>query len=187
MYITTNEIRAGAKVELDNEPYLVLSINFIKPGKGQAFNKIKIKNMVTGRVLEKTYKSGEKLAVADVNETKMRLLYIETDNAVFMNDSTFEQLDVSFDVLKDKVNWLKEDCLYDMILYKENIIEVIPPIFMELKIINTEPGFRGNTASGKVLKPATLETNAVVQVPIFIDNEETIKVDTRTSEYVSRA
>ena len=122
MYITTNEIRAGAKVELDNEPYLVISNTFIKPGKGQAFNKIKIKNMVIGRVLEKTYKSGEKLAVADVNETKLRLLYTETNNAVFMNDSTFEQLDVSFDVLKDKVNWLKEDCLYDMILYKENII-----------------------------------------------------------------
>ena len=187
MYVTTNDVRPGLKVELDNEPYLVINNDFIKPGKGQAFNRIKIKNMVTGRVLEKTYKSGEKLAVANVNETKMRLIYIENEDAVFMDDTTFEQVSVSFDILKDKVNWLKEDCLYDMIIYKENIIEVLPPIFMELKIINTEPGFRGNTTSGKVLKPATLETNAVVQVPIFIDNEEVIKVDTRTGEYVSRA
>jgi elongation factor P len=185
--IGTNDIRPGMKIEINNDPYLVVNIEFIKPGKGQAFNRIKLKNILTGRVVEKTYKSGDKLQTADVVESKMRLLYLETDGAVFMDDESYEQFSVPFDVVGATRNWLKEDILFDVIFYKGTIVEVIPPNFMELKITETMPGVRGDTASGRVLKPATLETGAKVQVPIFVNEEEIIKVDTRTSEYVSRA
>ena len=183
---STNEIRSGMKVEIDNSPYLVISNEFVKPGKGQAFNRIRVKNFLTGRTIEKTYKSGEKLDLADVEETRMRLLYQEQDGAVFMNDDTFEQVTVPFTVLKDNRKWLKDDLVYDLILYKREVIDLIPPTFMELKVTQTDPGVRGDTASGRVLKPATLETGAQIQIPIFVDQDETIKIDTRTSEYVSR-
>jgi len=184
--ITTNDIRPGMKLEIDNAPYTVVNIEFIKPGKGQAFNRIKVKNLLTSRVVEKTYKSNEKLPLADVEELKYRLLYLESDGAVFMHDETFEQITVSFDVIRENKQWMKDDILFDIILYKGEAIDVIPPTFLELKITETAPGVRGDTASGRVLKPATLETDAKVQVPIFIEEGELIKVDTRTGEYVSR-
>ncbi len=184
--ITTNDIRPGMKIEIDNAPYTVVNIEFIKPGKGQAFNRIKLKNLLTSRVVEKTYKSSEKLPLADVEELKYRLLYTESDGAVFMHDETFEQITISFDTIRENKQWMKDDTLYDIILYKGEAIDVIPPTFMELKITETAPGVRGDTASGRVLKPATLETDAKVQVPIFIEEGELIKIDTRTGEYVSR-
>jgi elongation factor P len=183
---TTNEIRPGMKVEVDKEPFLVIINEFVKPGKGQAFNRIKLKNILTGRVIERTFKSGDKLDLADVEEEQMRLLYTESDAAVFMDDKTFEQLTISFDVIKETKQWLKEDVVYDIIFYKGSAVEVIPPTFMELKIVDTAPGVRGDTASGRVMKNAILETGAKIQIPIFIDNEEMVKVDTRTCEYVSR-
>ena len=184
--ITTNEIRPGMKVEVDKTPFLIVNNEFVKPGKGQSFNRIKLKNLLTGRVIEKTFKSGEKLELADVVESQMRMLYTENDGAVFMDDNTFEQVTADADAIGDNSNWLKEDVLYDIIFYKGNIIEIIPPTFMELKVTETTPGARGDTASGRVLKPATLETNASIQIPIFINEGEAIKVDTRTGEYVSR-
>ncbi|KPK32307.1 MAG: elongation factor P [Chlamydiae bacterium SM23_39] len=183
--VTANELKAGMKVEINDEPYLIISNQFVKPGKGSAFNRIKLKNILTNRVIDKTYKSTEKLAFADVEETLMRLIYTENESAIFMDDKTFDQITVPFSILKDKIIWLKEDTLYEILLYKGKIIEIIPPIFMELKIIKTEPGLRGDT-SGKVLKPALLETNAKIQVPLFINEGDIIKVDTRTSQYVSR-
>ncbi|MBN2479241.1 MAG: elongation factor P [Parachlamydiales bacterium] len=183
---STNEIRGGMKVEIDKDPYLVISNEFVKPGKGQAFNRIRVKNLLTGRTLEKTYKSGDKLDLADVEEKRMRLLYLEQEAAVFMSDETFEQISVAFTVLKDNKQWLKDDILYDLIFYKGTAIDIMPPTFMELKIVETAPGVRGDTASGRVLKSATLETGAKVQIPIFVEQGETIKVDTRTGEYVSR-
>lgn len=185
--VGTNDIRPGMKLEIDNEPYVVVNNEFVKPGKGQAFNRIKIRNLHSSRVIEKTFKSGEKLKLADVEETKMRLLYCEPDAAVFMNDKTFDQINVSLSVLKDNRQWLKDDTVYDLILYKGEVIDLIPPTFMELQVTETDPGVRGDTASGRVMKPATLETGAKVQIPIFINEEEIIKVDTRTAEYVSRA
>jgi elongation factor P len=184
--LSTNDIRSSMKIEIDNEPYVVVANQFVKPGKGQAFNRIKIKNLITGRTVEKTYKSTEKLKLADVEELKMRLLYLEQDGAVFMNDETFEQITVDFSIIKDNKIWLKEDVLYDLILYKGSVIDLIPPTFMELVISESDPGVKGDTASGRVLKPATLETGAKIQVPIFVNQGEKIKVDTRTSEYVSR-
>ncbi len=184
--LTTNAIRPGMKVELENEPYLVVNNEFVKPGKGQAFNRIKVKNFLTGRVLEKTFKSGEKLELADIEEVRMRLLYTDQDGGVFMHDETFDQLHISFTTIKESAKWMKEDISYEVILYKGNAIDIMPPTFMELQVTETAPGVRGDTASGRVLKPAVLETGAKIQVPIFIEEEEHIKVDTRTAEYVSR-
>lgn len=185
--VSTNEIRAGMKIEIDNDPYTVVSNEFVKPGKGQAFNRVRIKNLISGRVVEKTFKSGEKLDLADVVESKMRLLYSEQDGGVFMNDVTFEQLTIPFSVIGDTKDWLLDDTLYDIIIYNDEAIEVMPPTFMELVVTQTDPGARGDTASGRVLKPAILETGAKIQIPIFINQEEKIKVDTRTGEYVGRA
>ena len=184
--IGINEIKPGMKVVLDNSPYVIINNEFVKPGKGQAFNRMKLKNMLTGRVVEKTYKSSDKLQLADIEETQMRLLYTEMDSAVFMDDKTFEQTHVPFSLMHDKKQWLKDDVLYDLILYNNEVIDIIPPTFMELKITEASPGIRGDTASGRVLKPAILESGAKIQVPIFINEGEIIKVDTRTSEYVSR-
>jgi elongation factor P len=182
---STNEIKPGMKVEVDKEPYLVISNEFVKPGKGQAFNRIRVKNILNGKVVEKTFKSGDKLDLADVEESQMRLLYIESTDAVFMNDTSFEQITVSFSLIGDKKQWLKDDIVYTILFYKGAVIDVTPPTFMEMKITETAPGLRGDT-SGRVLKAATVETGAKIQVPIFIDEGETIKVDTRTGEYVSR-
>lgn len=185
--VSTNDIRAGMKLEIDKDPYTVVSIEFVKPGKGQAFSRVKIKNLLTSRVVEKTYKSGEKLDLADVAETKMRLLYQEQDGAVFMDDNTFEQVTIPFSVIGDNKDWLLDDTLYEVVLYNDAPIDVMPPTFMELTITQTDPGARGDTASGRVLKPAILETGAKIQIPIFVEQDEKIKVDTRTGEYVSRA
>jgi elongation factor P len=184
---STNDIKPGMKVEIDKEPYNVVSNEFVKPGKGQAFNRIKLKNLITSRVVEKTYKSGEKLLLADVEETKMRLLYADNDGAVFMNDQTFDQITVPFDIIGNNKQWLKDDTLFDVVIFEDRIIDIIPPTFMDLVITQTDPGIRGDTASGRVLKPATVETGAQIQVPIFVNEGDSIKIDTRTSEYVSRS
>ncbi len=184
--VSTNEFRAGMKVEMDAQPYIIVSNEFVKPGKGQAFNRVKLRHLISGRVLERTFKSGEKLDVADVNELSMRMLYKETDGVVFMDDNSFEQVKILNDAMGDITQWLKEDLVYEIIFYKDAPVTVQPPTFMELKIVETAPGVRGDTASGRVMKPAILETGAKVQVPIFVDQEEIIRVDTRTGEYVSR-
>ena len=184
--ISTSDLRVGMKAEVENEPYLVISNEFVKPGKGQSFNRIKLKNMVTGRVVEKTFKSGEKVDLADVEESEMRYVYRDGEDAVFMDEKTFDQIHISKELLGANEQWLKEETVYHVVFYKGAPIEVVPPTFLELKIIDTAPGVRGDTASGRVLKPAILETGAKVQVPIFVEQDELIKVDTRTCEYVSR-
>ena len=184
--LPTNDLRGGMKVEIDKDPYTVVSNEFVKPGKGQSFNRIKLKHLITGRVIEKTFKTTEKLELADVVEQKMRLLYLEQDAAVFMDDDSYEQTTVPFEVISSSKQWLKEEVLFDLIFYNGTVVDLIPPTFMELKITETAPGVRGDTASGRVLKPAILETGAKVQVPIFVNESEVIKVDTRTCEYVSR-
>lgn len=184
--ISTSEIRAGVKVEVEGQPYNVVSNEFVKPGKGQAFNRIKIKHLTTGRVVERTFKSGEKLDVADVEEMNMRMLYRESDGVVFMDDTSYEQVKILTTLLGDIDQWLKEDLVYGVIFYKGNPIAVEPPTFLDLLITETSPGVRGDTASGRVMKPAVVETGAKVQVPIFVEQGEKIRVDTRTGEYVSR-
>ncbi|WP_068469101.1 elongation factor P [Candidatus Protochlamydia phocaeensis] len=184
--VSTNEIRGGMKVEVEGQPYTIISNEFVKPGKGQAFNRIKMKHLLSGRVIERTFKSGEKLDVADVAEELMRMLYKETDGIVFMDEKTFEQIKIPFENIGDTVQWLMDDHVYDVIFYNGAPVNVEPPTFMEMAITETSPGVRGDTASGRVMKPATLESGAKIQVPIFIEQGEKIKVDTRTGEYVSR-
>lgn len=182
---STGDLRGGYKVEIEGEPYTVISNEFIKPGKGQPFNRIKVKHLLTGRVVEKTFKSGEKVDEADVEEHQMRMLYRESDGVVFMDEKTFEQISIPNSLVEDKLQWLMEEILYNVIFYKGRPIDVIPPTFMEMTIVETTPGARGDT-SGRVLKAATTNSGAIVQVPIFIEGGEKIKVDTRTGEYVSR-
>lgn len=184
--VSTNEFKSGMKVEMEGQPYTIVGNEFVKPGKGQAFNRVRLKHLLTGRVIERTFKSGEKLDLADVVETQMRMLYKEADGFIFMDETTFEQTNIPKESIGDTAQWLIEDLMYDILIYKGNPVSVEPPTFMELRITETAPGDRGNTASGRVLKPATLETGAVVQVPIFVAEGEKIKVDTRTGEYVSR-
>lgn len=183
--VTTNEFKAGLKVEIDKEPYLIVTNEFVKPGKGQAFNRVKLRNLKTGRVIERTFRSGEKLDLADVEEIKMRLLYREGSDFVFMDETTFDQHSIPIAVIGDKEPWCMEDVEYDIVFYKSEVIDVIPPTFMEMTITETAPGLRGDS-SGRVLKPAVTETGAKIQVPIFIDQGERVKVDTRSGEYVSR-
>jgi elongation factor P len=184
--VSTNEIRGGYKVEVEGQPYTIISNEFVKPGKGQAFNRIKMKHLLTGRVIEKTFKSGDKLDLADVSEAEMRLLYKESDGVVFMDEKSFEQIKIPFENIGDTSQWLLDDHLYDVIFYNGAPVNVEPPTFMEMAITETSPGVRGDTASGRVMKPAILESGVKVQVPIFIEQGEKIKVDTRTGEYVSR-
>ncbi len=184
--ISTNEMRAGIKLEIDGQPYNIVSNEFVKPGKGQAFNRVKVKHLITGRVIERVYKSGDKENLADVVEANMRMLYRESDGVVFMDDATFEQVTINQTSIGDVDMWLKEDMLYEVIFYNGNPVTVQPPTFMELVITETAPGVRGDTASGRVMKPAIVETGAKLQVPIFVEQGEKIKVDTRTCEYVSR-
>ncbi|HEX2583434.1 MAG TPA: elongation factor P, partial [Chlamydiales bacterium] len=155
------------------------------PGKGNAFNRIKMKNIKSGRVVERTYKSGEKLDLADIEENQMRFLYKDAEGAVFMDEKTYDQVTINNDIIGSIHHWLMEEVIYQVIFYKGEVIEVIPPTFLEMVITETSPGVRGDT-SGRVLKPAKTETGATIQVPIFIEEGEKVKVDTRTGEYASR-
>lgn len=184
--VSTNEVRVGMKVEVDKEPNLILNNEFVKPGKGQAFNRIRMKNMINGKVVERTFKSGEKFDLADIEENQMRFVYKEQDGAVFMDEKTFDQVTISNDIIGNNQQWLMEETIFQIIFYKGAVIEITPPTFMEMIVTETSPGVRGDT-SGRVLKAAVTETGAKIQIPIFVEEGEKIKVDTRTCEYVSRA
>ena len=184
--VSTNEFKAGVKIELEGQPYAIVTNEFVKPGKGQSFNRVRIKHLITGRLIEKTFKSGDKVDLADISETNMRMLYKEADGAVFMDEISFEQIKIPTENLTNTEQWLMDDILYAVVFYNGQPVTVEPPTFMEMRITETAPGDRGNTASGRVLKPAVLQSGAKIQVPIFIDEGELNKVDTRTGEYVSR-
>ncbi len=184
--IGTSDFRSGLKIEVDGQPYTIVTNQFVKPGKGQAFNRVRMKHLLSGRVIERTFKSGETVEQADVKETQMRLLYVDASGATFMDDESYEQITIDNDKIEDVKQWLLDDVLYAIVFYKGEPVTIEPPTFMELEITETDPGARGDTASGRVMKPATLSTGAVVQVPIFIDQGEVVKIDTRTGEYVSR-
>lgn len=183
--VSTSEFKSGLKVEVEGQPYTIVGNESVKPGKGQAFNRVRLKHLLTGRTIERTFKSGDKVDVADVVETNMRMLYKETNGVVFMDES-FDQITIPLENIGDTEQWLMEDHVYDIIFYKGNPVNVEPPTFMDMKIVDTAPGDRGNTASGRVLKPAVTESGAKIQVPIFIEQDEKVRIDTRTGEYVSR-
>ena len=183
--VSTSEFKGGLKLMMDGDPYTILENEFVKPGKGQAFNRVKLRNLKTGRVIEWTFKSGDTMETADVVDTDMQYLYSDGEMWHFMVTETFEQYAADEAAVADARKWLKEQDECQVTLYNGVPIAVTPPNFVELKIVETDPGVRGDTSGGGG-KPATLETGAVVRVPLFISTDEIIKVDTRTGEYVSR-
>ena len=183
---STNQFKSGLKIMLDGSPCSIVENEFVKPGKGQAFNRVKIRNLLNGRVVEKTFKSGESVEAADVMENDLQYLYNDGEFWHFMDNNSYEQIAVGAAAIGDTQNWLKEQDAYTLTLWDSRPIAVEPPNFVTLKIVETDPGLKGDTAQGGS-KPATLETGAVVRVPLFIQEGELIKVDTRSSEYVSRA
>jgi elongation factor P len=183
---STNEFRSGLKLMIDGDPCSIVENEFVKPGKGQAFNRVKIRNLKTGRVIDRTYKSGESVEAADVIETEMQYLYNDGEFWYFMDPDSYEQVGADENAVRDALKWLKEQDTYTVTLWNGAPLTVTPPNFTVLKVVETDPGVRGDTSGGGG-KPATLETGAVVRVPLFIDEGELLKVDTRTGEYVSRA
>lgn len=182
---STNEFRSGLRIILDSDPYIIVENEFVKPGKGQAFNRTRVRNLKTGRTVEKTFKSGDSVEAADVVDTEMQYLYADGEFWHFMVPDTFEQYAADAAAVGDAQNWLKEQDLCQITLWNNSPLIVLPPNFVELEIVETDPGVRGDTASGGV-KPAKLSTGAVVRVPLFVEQGETIRVDTRSGEYVSR-
>jgi len=183
---STNEFKGGLKIMQDGDPCSIIENEFVKPGKGQAFNRVKIRNLKTGRVIERTFKSGETVEAADVMESDMQYLYNDGEFWHFMDPETYEQIAADATAVADASKWLKEQDICQVTLWNGAPINVITPNFVMLTVTETDPGVRGDTSGGGG-KPATLETGAVVRVPLFIDVDEIVKVDTRTGEYVGRA
>lgn len=182
---STNEFRSGLKVMMDSDPYTIVENEFVKPGKGQAFNRVKMRNLKNGRVVDKTFKSGESIEAADVMEIEMQYLYNDGEFWHFMEPNSYDQYAAPDTAVEDSKQWLKEQDVCTVTLWNDSPLSVQAPNFVELKISETDPGLRGDTASGGS-KPATLETGAVVKVPLFIEEGEVLKIDTRNGEYVSR-
>ncbi|HBN14446.1 MAG TPA: elongation factor P [Pseudohongiella sp.] len=183
---STNEIKPGMKVLLDGDPCAIVDNEYVKPGKGQAFNRIKLRNLMNGRVWERTFKSGDSLEAADVLETDMSYLYTDGEFWHFMKtDGSFEQFPADKAAMSDALDWLKEEESYVVTLFNGNPINVMPPNFVELEVVETDPGIKGDTAQGGS-KPATLSSGAVVKVPLFVNIGDVLRVDTRTREYQNR-
>ncbi|MBI5136262.1 MAG: elongation factor P [Nitrospirae bacterium] len=184
--ISTAEFRNGSKLEIDGVPYTIIEFQHVKPGKGGAFVRTKIKSLKDGRVLERTFRSGEKLDTPDLTYAVMQYLYQSGDEYMFMDTSTFDQVGLTADQLGDAVDFMQENMEAKVLLYKGEAINVEIPNFLELEIVETDPGVKGDTASGGS-KPAKLATGAVVKVPLYIEVGERIRVDTRTRTYIERA
>lgn len=183
--VSTADFRNGLVLEMEGDLMEIVYFQHVKPGKGGAFVRTKFKNLLTGRVLEKTFRSGERFEEARIEERKWQYLYQDGDMFCFMDNATFEQVEAPASVVGDDAKWLKENNDANLVFYKDKIIMVHPPLFVELKITRSDPGVQGDRATGAT-KPATTETGAVVQVPLFLEEGETIKVDTRTGEYIER-
>ncbi len=182
---STNEFRSGLRILIDGNPCVIVENEFVKPGKGQAFNRVKLRNLKSGRVWERTFKSGESLEGADVMDRTMEYLYSDGEHWHFMDPDNYEQYQADKDAVGDAAQWLKEQDRCEVTLYNDVPLAVTPANFVELEIVETDPGLKGDTASGGN-KPATLSTGAVVKVPLFLSQGEIVRVDTRTGEYVGR-
>ncbi|AAW86833.1 elongation factor P [Aliivibrio fischeri] len=183
--VSTNEFKGGLKFMLDNEPCSIIENEYVKPGKGQAFNRVKLRRLLSGKTLEKTFKSGESFELADVVDVELDYLYNDGEFYHFMNSVSFEQIAADVKAVGDTAKWLVENDTCTLTLWNDNPITVTPPNFVELEVTETDPGLKGDT-QGTGGKPATLSTGAVVRVPLFIAIGEVVKVDTRTGEYVGR-
>ncbi len=183
---STNEFKGGLKIMLDGDPFAIIENEFVKPGKGQAFNRVKVRNLKTGRVIERTFKSGESVEAADVVELSLQYLYNDGEFWYFMDTETYEQYQADGNAVGESAKWLKDQDICLVTLWNGSPLSVDPPNFVVLTITETDPGLKGDTSGGGG-KPATLETGAVVRIPLFVQTGEAIKVDTRTGQYVSRA
>jgi len=181
----TSEFRSGLKIMVDGDPCSIIENEFVKPGKGQAFSRVKIRNLKNGRVLDKTFKSGETMDAADVIDIEMQYLYNDGEFFHFMVPENYEQHAADENAVGDCRLWLKAQDIYEVTLYNGTPIGVAPPNFVELEVTETDPGLKGDTAQGGT-KPATLETGAIVKVPLFIEIGEVLRIDTRSSDYMSR-
>ena len=182
---STSDIRKGLRIEIGNEPFSIIDFLHVKPGKGGAFIRTKLKNLKTGSVIDKTFRSGEKLKKADLEEKEMQYLYNDGDSYHFMDNETYEQFSLPANKIEYEKNFLKENTNVKVLFFKGDAISIELPTFVELEVTHTEPGLKGDTASS-ASKPATLETDYTLNVPLFINIGDILKIDTRTGEYVER-
>ena len=185
MPVSTTEFRNGLKIDIDGEPYIIVEFQHVKPGKGGAFVRTKMKSLKSGNVIDRTFRSGEKVDVPELEEKTMQYLYAADKDRVLMDTSSYEQISMSEKQLGDSVNYLKENMEIKVLYFKGQPINIDIPMFVELKIARTDPGVRGDTASGGS-KPATLETGAVVKVPFYLNEGDIVKVDTRSGVFIER-
>jgi elongation factor P len=183
---STAEFKKGLKIEIEGKPFLIVDFQHVKPGKGGAFVRTKLKNMINGRVVDQTFRSGEKVGKPDMEEREMQYLYREGNDFVFMDNVTYDQVTLSREQLGEQSQFLQENINIKLLYYNKQPLDVELPNFVELTVTATEPGFKGDTATGGN-KPATVETGAVIQVPLFISEGDRIRVDTRTGSYMERA
>ena len=184
--VSAGEFRNGVTFDMDGNVYQIIEFQHVKPGKGAAFVRTKIKNVISGAVVERTFNPTEKFPTAFVERREMQYLYNDGELYYFMDKESYEQIPINASTLGDNFKFVKENMDVKILSYKGNVFGVEPPFFVELQVTKTDPGFKGDTATNAT-KPATLETGAVVQVPLFIDNGEVVKIDTRTGEYMGRA
>lgn len=182
---STSDFKKGLKVQLEGEPYLMIDMDFMKPGKGQAVYRVKLKGLVSGRVLDKSYRSGDSLESADVEEKGMQFLYKDAEHFHFMDGESFEQYEVAEDKVGDAAKWLVDEMQVDVVFWDGNPITVTAPHHVDLTVTYTEPGAKGNS-TGNVQKPATVQTGAEIMVPTFINLNDTVRIDTRTGLYIER-
>jgi elongation factor P len=180
-----SDLRKGLKIEIDGQPYIITDFDFSKPGKGQAIYNCKMKNMLNGSTMSRSFRSNDKFEKPELRQRPLRFSYLQ-DNVYIFTDENFEEIRVSADVLGQSRYFLTDDMLCDALFYNEMVIEMTLPIFVERKIVKCEPGARGNTASGKVMKPATIEGGFELPVPLFVNEGDVVRVDTRSGEYVDR-
>ena len=181
----TSDIKKNLKIMMDGAPYTVVDFQFVKPGKGVAFTRARVKNMLTGSVLDKTYRSGEKLEPANIDERQMQFLYKEDENYCFMDQQNYDQVFVPGEVVGDSAKYLSDNLEVSVIFFADRPVDLTLPNFVTLEVVETDPGFRGDTATGAT-KQARLSAGAVINVPLFIEKGEWLKIDTRTGSYVER-
>lgn len=184
--VSTQDFRKGRKILWDNTPYMVIEFTHVKPGKGGAYVRTKMKNMLTGRIHEETFHSGEKFEDPGLEYKDMQYLYLEDGMYHFMDIESYDQVALNKDQIEEALDFLKEQENFNILYFQGRPISVTPPIFMNLKVVEAPPGVKGNTAQGGATKPVTLETGLVLQAPLFVAEGDVIKVDTRTSEYIER-
>lgn len=185
MMASTSEFRKGLRILMEDEPFVIVDFQHVKPGKGGAFVRTRIKSLVSGNVLDRTFRSGDKVELPELEESQMQFLYREEDKFYFMDTNTYDQIFINEKNLGDAKNYIKEGLIIEVLFYKGNPIGVEIQNFVDLRIVKTEPGIRGDTATN-VTKPALLESGYTIQVPLFVEEGEVVKIDTRTGQYIER-